>query len=142
VQPLWRDAQSAHFSQPSGVYNAPTAPLTPPPEPGYWVLHSVQPLQLFGEPKLLVVWTQHAPIGAGTLGGVVLTGDQPLRRCTVCLALRRHREACYVATGPEGLQWFECDGHQAYEHGSIFGEDTSARTLTPLKEWLTQAVGL
>ena len=59
VQPLWRDATSAHFAQPNGIYHAPTAPLTPPPEPGPWELHSIQQLQLFGEPKLLVVWQRH-----------------------------------------------------------------------------------
>lgn len=63
VQPLWRDATSAHFSQPNGIYHAPTAPLTPPPEPGPWELHSMQQLQLFGEPKLLVVWQRHTGHG-------------------------------------------------------------------------------
>lgn len=59
VQPLWRNAFSEHFSTAGGIFAAPTAPLEPPPEPGgTWHLHSVQQLHLFGEPKLLVIWSR------------------------------------------------------------------------------------
>lgn len=60
VQALFRNATSEHFAHPDGIYHAPTAPLTPPAEPGCWMLHSVQQLLLgIGEPKLLVTWVRY-----------------------------------------------------------------------------------
>lgn len=59
VQPLWRDRQSLNFDRPDGIYLTETAPLMPPVCNALverWELHSVQPLPLFGEPKLLCVW--------------------------------------------------------------------------------------
>lgn len=62
VQPLWRNRQSIDFERADGIYLTETAPLVPPSAAphrdllGSWELHSVQPLPLFGEPKLLCVW--------------------------------------------------------------------------------------
>lgn len=62
------------------------------------------------------------------------------RVCTVCLARGKPIAAGFVATlPPHGMQWFECGQHDAADHGRVFGEDTSARTLEPLADWLRKA---
>lgn len=72
-------------------------------------------------------------------------GPLIVRGCTVCIASRERidqKKATFVATNPNGMQWFECDEHEPEEHGRVFGHDTSGRTLTPLADWLEKALGL
>lgn len=58
------------------------------------------------------------------------------RLCTVCLLRGEKRHTEFVARWRHGLEWFECGGHEAREHGEILGTDTSDRVLTPLDDWL------
>jgi len=60
-----------------------------------------------------------------------------IRNCTVCNAQGVGRAATLVATH-RGLQWFECSEHEPSDHGRVFGEDSSARTVEPLGAWLAR----
>ncbi|HEX7273122.1 MAG TPA: hypothetical protein VF420_13325 [Casimicrobiaceae bacterium] len=61
-----------------------------------------------------------------------------VRNCTICMWRDRREPAAYVATARDGLQWFECGGHEAREHGELLGDDSSDRTLEPLGAWLAR----
>lgn len=43
------------------------------------------------------------------------------RLCTVCMARTGHTKAAtYIAENAKGLQWYECDNHDEFDHDRVF----------------------
>lgn len=59
------------------------------------------------------------------------------RYCTRCRFRNVERPATFVAGDAEGLEWYECDAHEAeptYPEG-----DTVRVVRTPIAEWFARA---
>lgn len=66
--------------------------------------------------------------------------ELPTRNCTICMARWKRRvPAALIATGENGMQWFECASHVKEDHYLTFGEGGELRvSVEPIEQWFAR----